>query len=194
MFNLKSFNQMKKFVLFGAAVAMLAALASCDRQEKASHAAPIPEGKALLTVSVKGNVSSTRATIADTEAEARIASLQVFVFNDNALDMYGIDSEGHSSLTLAVTKGDRSVYALVNAPDLSAIAYKSELLNTVSLLTHNADAGNEFVMIGNTSVTISDATPVSINVKRIASRIKIDRLPVTSSTASSPVSQPTSSS
>lgn len=177
MFNSKPISTMKKFIIFGAAVGMLAALASCNKQETVSSpAAQQLKGKAELTVTVRGNVSGSKATVADTENEAKINGLQVFVFNEDALDMYGVDNTGADHLTIAVTKGSRSVYALVNAPDLSAVAYKSELLASVSKLTDNADAGNSFVMIGDKDVVIADATPVSINVKRIAARIKLDKL------------------
>lgn len=159
---------MKKTTFFLVAFAALA-LVSCNKE--ADGSLPCNAGaEAQLCV----NLLSTKATVADTENEAKIKTLQVFVFNGDNIDVYG--SSTGSSVTVSATQGDRDIYALVNAPaSLSSITTKSALLAAESTLSQD-NAADGFVMVGSKSVTLAASNTVEINVDRIAARIKIDKV------------------
>jgi hypothetical protein len=77
-------------------------------------------------------------------------------------------------LTLSCTAGERVVYALVNAPDYSAVPGKAALLAKVSELSAN-DLDN-FEMVGSKTVTLPQTGTVSIDVNRIASRVVLKKI------------------
>jgi hypothetical protein len=115
----------------------------------------------------------TRATAVTTENEAKVNDLQVFVFRGNDLDAYAT-VDNAKELTLSCTAGEREVYALVNAPDYSAVPDKAALLAKVSELS--ANSLTNFEMVGSKSVTLPQASTVAIDVKRIASRVVLKKI------------------
>ena len=148
-----------------AITATIALLASCSKQE---CKAPVQGQISTLNVSVCGS-TPLRSAVID---EAKINSLQVFVFNGNQLDVYG--SAAGSSLTLKATTGVREVWALVNAPDLSSIVSKDELKQTVSTLADNGL--DKFVMAGSRPDTLTQSSDVTVQVNRLAARINIQKI------------------
>ena len=156
---------MKK--LFFAFAAGLAVMASCNRQELLPQS--VEKGtKAVLNVSISG-ASASKAASFD---EDKVNSLQVFVFNGNQLDVYGNSTS--SSLTLNATTGPRTVYALVNAPDLSAIYRMDELKSSISRLSDNAP--DKFVMVGSLDTVLAESSSISVDVNRLAARIRLRKL------------------
>lgn len=158
---------MKRIFIF--AVAALA-LVACNKNlgpETAVQGTP-----SKLTVSISSNATKAE-TIADTENEAKVNSLQIFVFRADELDVYGTVAND-TEIELAATTGDRTVYAVVNAPDLSSIAKKSVLEAEISLFTQNT--ATNFVMVGKKDVTLGTETDVVVPVDRIAARIKLDKV------------------
>lgn len=148
----------------------LAAVCACSKQADALQ----PEGsgaKASLNVSVKG--SSTKAAAETIGDEAKVGSLQVFVFKGDNLDVYG-QASGTTSMTLSATVGARTVYAVLNGPDLSGVVSKSALEAAVSRLSDNA--ADNFVMVGSQDVTLSKTSNVSVSVDRIAARLRIKKI------------------
>lgn len=165
---------MKKYFLFPLIVVALAAIA-CNREDvPASSQQALQENakKASLKINLEGTSSATKADI-QTADEASVKSLQVFVFNGDMIDVYG-KIENASSLTLDATVGARTVWAVVNAPDLSAVKTMSALKASVSAFTDNGAAS--FVMAGSVAVTLSASSNVTVPVSRLASRIVIGKV------------------
>jgi len=164
---------MRKNLLFITAAAGLMALAACNREEapaSAPEALPSLE-KASLTVRLEGS-SLTKAGSQSAE-EAKVNSLQVFVFNADNIDVYGKVSDA-STLTLDATVGERTVWALVNAPDLGSVTSMAALKAAVSSFSDNA--ADSFVMSGSQAVTLTASSSVTVPVSRIASRVVIGKI------------------
>ena len=163
---------MKKSIF--AFAAALAALVACNKNDVAPMQ-PQNQPETLvpceLTVGICG--AMTRATAVTTENEAKVNDLQVFVFRGNDLDAYA-SVENAKELTLSCTAGEREVYALVNAPDYSAVPDKTALLAKVSELS--ANSLTNFEMVGSKSVTLPQASTVAIDVNRIASRVVLKKI------------------
>ena len=163
---------MKKSIF--AFAAALAALVACTKNE-ATPMMPQNQLETLepceLTVGICG--AMTKATAVTTENEAKVNNLQIFVFRGDDLDAYA-SVDNAKELTLSCTAGEREVYALVNAPDYSAVPGKAALLAKVSEL--RANSLTNFEMVGSKSVTLPQASTVSIDVNRIASRVVLKKI------------------
>ena len=162
---------MKKSIF--AFAAALAALVACNKNDVAPMQPQNQESlvPCELTVGICG--SMTRATAVTKENEAKVNNLQVFVFRGDDLDAYA-SVDNAQELTLSCTAGDRVVYALVNAPDYSAVPGKAALLAKVSELS--ANSLSNFEMVGSKSVTLPQSEKVSIDVNRIASRVVLKKI------------------
>lgn len=158
---------MKRTFLFLAAAAMT--LLACNKVETSSD---IKSAPSRVCVTVCGNATKAE-TVADTENEAKVNSLQIFVFRGDEIDAYGTVADA-TELELSATTGERTVYAVVNAPDLSAMAKMSSLEAAISLFSQNT--ATNYVMVGKTTVTLAAESEVTVNVDRIAARIKIDKV------------------
>ena len=162
---------MKKSIF--AFAAALAALVACNKNE-ATPMQPQNQESLVpceLTVGICG--AMTKATAVSTDNEAKVNNLQVFVFRGDDLDAYA-SVDNAQELTLSCTAGDRVVYALVNAPDYSAVPGKAALLAKVSELS--ANSLSNFEMVGSKSVTLPQSEKVSIDVNRIASRVVLKKI------------------
>lgn len=160
---------MKKILLLSAAAAALA-LVSCNKETVSDGPG---EGKPVeITVSIQ-SAPGTRATGVTYTDEAKVSSLQIFVFN-------GEDREAYRSVTGALqalvpaTSGERSVWAIVNAPDLSSVSTLSGLKGEVTLLSANSK--DNFIMTGNVTQELADGGNVAITVKRIVARVSIGKI------------------
>ena len=162
---------MKKSIF--AFAAALAALVACNKNDVAPMQPQNQESlvPCELTVGICG--SMTRATAVTKDNEAKVNNLQVFVFRGDDLDAYA-SVDNAQELTLSCTAGDRVVYALVNAPDYSAVPGKAALLAKVSELS--ANSLTNFEMVGSKSVTLPQSEKVSIDVNRIASRVVLKKI------------------
>lgn len=158
---------MKKFILLTSILAGAAAfLVSCNRESVSELSAPI-----RLEVLVQGSGETltkvTNVTSNSEQSEAKVNSLQVFVFNGDALDGYG-SSTGSKIATVSCTSGSRDIVAVVNAPSLSSVTSKSALLSTVSTLANQID---NFQMVGQKTETLQHDGNVTITVNRLAARV-----------------------
>lgn len=126
-----------------------------------------------FTVSILGGPAS-RATGTTYSDESRVNNLQVFVFDENgALEDYR-DAGAAMTATLSATSGERTVWALVNAPSLPDITSLDALKTAASQLSDNAC--NSLVMSGFTAQEIVDGGSVPVTVRRIVSRISIGKI------------------
>ena len=162
---------MKKSIF--AFAAALAALVACNKNDVAPMQPQNQESLVTceLTVGICG--AMTKATAVSADNEAKVNNLQVFVFRGDDLDAYA-SVDNAQELTLSCTAGDRVVYALVNAPDYSAVPGKAALLAKVSELS--ANSLTNFEMVGSKSVTLPQSEKVSIDVNRIASRVVLKKI------------------
>ena len=159
---------MKRTILILLGAALMASAVSCNKND--SPAAPAAE-KIRIVVDVEGSGNAetrvTGVTSNSTSSEAKVNSLQIFVFNGEQLDGYG-SSSGSLTATVSCTAGTRDIWAVVNAPALSSVSTKTQLLATVSNLA--AEISN-FQMIGSKSETLQKDGNVKITVDRFAARV-----------------------
>ena len=171
------FHTMKKALLFSAALAAMA-LVSCNR-EPAAPVTEAPGSPVEVTVEIRG-ASATRVTGLvnqegrnDAASEAKVNSLQIFVFKGNEREAYRKVTDALSALVPA-TSGERAVWAVVNAPDLDAVMTLDGLKAAVTALSENA--ADSFVMTGNVTQDLVDGGQVPITVKRIVARVSINKI------------------
>lgn len=167
---------MKKILsICGIAAVAVLSLASCNKDID-SPSVPVQKvQKSEVTLNIADYASSTKAV--QTESEAKVNSIQVFIFNGDNLDVYhnaSADEITSGVVTMQGTVGTRDIYVLVNAPDLSSYVSKTALLAKESLLADNAQSGDSFVMGG----SIVDANVIAdysatISVKRFVARIQL---------------------
>jgi len=153
---------MKKIVLFLVAVLPLFA---CNRELNNERDAK----KINIEVFIEGvGTKATGITSNDPTTEAKVNTLQILVFNGDALD--GYNSSTASSCVVTCSAGSRDIYAVVNGPDLSAVTSKAAMLATsVSLVENVAN----FVMVGHKTETLGESGSVSLTVDRLASRVVV---------------------
>lgn len=163
---------MKKVIYFIAAACV--ALVGCQKENSVATVGNDSPAKVSLTLkSLSSKDGAT--TIADTDAEANVASIQAFIFKGNALDAYDYASETELealSMEVSCTQGTRDIWVIVNAPSLVTITSLDALKAAVSNLT--ADNASNFVMLGvSTGATVTEEYAANINVDRIASRVRL---------------------
>lgn len=170
---------MKKIFLFAIGLAFLAV--SCN-QNSGPDKPFVKDGKPCeVMVTIQGAPAS-RAVGTTYSDESKVNSLQVFVFNGDDREAYRNVGAAMQAL-IPATSGERTVWAVVNAPDLSAIEKLSDLRSAVSNLADNIrtdDQGGKhidsFVMTGSQTQELVDGGNVPITVKRIVARVSIAKI------------------
>lgn len=162
---------MKKAITL-AALAALMSVVACNKDASSHSPVNAQEGSPIrLVVGVEGSgaTKATGITSNDSATEAKVNTLQVFVFNGDALDGYA-SVNGATTATVSCTSGSRDVYAVVNAPSLASVTSKAALLATVSNLENNV---SNFQMIGHKTETLRHDGNVEVAVDRLAARVVI---------------------
>ena len=162
---------MRKGFLMMAAVAAVFGTMSCKKDNvpsmnQGNTNVPADGERTELTVGIATGM--TKSTTITADDEVKVNNLQVFVFRGDALDAYGV-ADNASTVTVSCTKGNREVYAVVNAPDLKDIATKTDLLAAKSALSDNDESN--FIMIGKTNADLPSELPVNVEVDRIVSKV-----------------------
>ncbi len=179
---------MKKLFAFAAFAAAVSLAASCEKSGESVFTEALT-GPARISLSISGN-TATKATVAGTDSENAINSVDVFVFfkggeYDGRLDAYARFASAPYDLN--ATTGDREIYVLVNSEQdadvLAAVSDKASLLSLGATLAAQKDAsGNpgNFCMTG--SVIRSEATAnalvagvnnITVKVSRMVSRVRV---------------------
>ena len=113
---------MKHQILILLGSVLLGTAVSCS---KTGSPADIPAQKIRIVVDVEGSGAPgtrvTGVTSNSTSSEAKVNSLQIFVFNGEQLDGYG-SSSGSLTATASCTAGTRDIWAVVNAPALTSVS------------------------------------------------------------------------
>ena len=157
---------MKTHFLVTAALAALA-FASCTREQADIAGKPVEVNVTIL------GTAPTRATGVTDANESKVANLQVYVFNNGKLEDYQ-DAGAAMTAQLTATSGERTVWALVNAPTFKDVSTESELQAKVSQLSDNKT--DAFVMSGSTRQELKDGGTVPVTVKRIVSRVSVKKI------------------
>lgn len=165
-----------KFILLAVACA---ALAACNK-DLPEVVNPVEQGEGQISFCIEPEKSpETKAVTAYTTAqtyESQVNKVQVFVFGaDGAINFYqnlGTSTSG----TISTTAGAKTVWAVINGPDLHTIGKLSDLQATaVDLSANSTTAATGFVMAGNASVTVSAGATANcgISVSRLVSRVAL---------------------
>jgi len=169
--------QMKKFLLVTLAAA--AALLACSK-----NSTEAPEGgQSSLNVRIRaGNPGTKAGTTVSENDEAKVSRIEVLVFNSGGgLDAYkSSDGSGLKVEGISTSSGSKTVVAVVNAPASAKINEVTDieaLRGKTSLFKADNDPDN-FVMYGEKSVylTPTGTNDVSVDVSRLAARIRIDKV------------------
>lgn len=157
---------------------MLLTIAACNKfndSERSSKSTASAEERSIrLSVSVNSGI--TKTTVAAAQTEKAINTVQILVFNsDGSLSTY-YSGTSPDDISLRMPAGNKEIYALANAPSLSSITNRSQLENYNFNLADNSISGG-FVMSGNASCDLTQRdTTLNIGVKRLVSRISLDRV------------------
>lgn len=165
---------MKKIAFLAAMAATLCTVACNKGLDTPVNEVPAQEQQLHpLTIKVKGNAPETKTTSVDPDNEVKVNTLQVIAFRNGVKDTYGTINNS-DEITIQCADGGRTVYAIVNGPDVSAINTPSDLLATMCEI---ADwSVSNFLMVGSDWVTLPNASTMEIEVTRMVSRIKINQI------------------
>ena len=129
---------------------------------------------ATVLVSIDSGSDGTRTTTATDASESLVNDLQVFVFDSGGdLDGYGHTTSA-SELTVSTVAGTHEIWAVTNAPDLSTVTTRNELLGTAITLAGQA-TGN-FIHAGGTVEKLSGRTTLRIVPEHLVSRVTIRKI------------------
>ena len=162
-------------IAFLAAVAATLCTVACNKELTTAKVDTPSEAVQLadLTLSIVGNAPTTKSADADFDDDhSEVSNVQFFVFDGEVLDAYKKIGSA-TSTTMTVKAGDKTVWAVVNAPDISNVTTLTQLKAVSSTLLNNA---SNFVMVGSNTGTVPSEDPIEIEVKRIASRVVVKKV------------------
>lgn len=167
--------------LFVTAIALLAALVSCQKPQKPDDAVEEPTEKEF--VFVIGDAPQTRLTGVTYAAESNVSRWALYLFDSNG-NRYGnpvqVSGNGQTVLTLPIGN-TYTVCAVVNYPNSFSVTNVSTLSGLESTASNLGDnALSNFVMYGSCSLSVSVNTPpsVSIPVSRLVAKTGIQNITV----------------
>ena len=163
--------------MFLAAAALCAALASCNVAPLEEEGSSTLSGTINLSIAPEGNLP-TKAVNAYTTAldyEETVGKVQVFVFDSDGSVNYYNNLGTSMSESINTTQGEKSVWAIINGPNLGSITTLSALKEvTVDLSANSKNMGTGFVMVGSNTCTVgTSATTCNITVRRLAARVAL---------------------
>ena len=171
---------MKKASIILAAAMGVLALASCNKDlEPASTSKIAEQGYGILEISVNPEQAPmTKAVSAYTTSqtfESQVNKIQLFVFDEAGDLNFYKDLGTTTSASINTTQGAKTVWAVVNGPDLSDIKTMASLkAKAVDLSANSRTAATGFVMSGSNTCTVGASTAsCAITVKRLAARVAL---------------------
>ena len=173
---------MKKTLLLMAAVAAM--VCSCDKDGDCVPCQKEEEQEQKATLRVSLNLEGdpqTRATnyVTAQAYETAVNDVQIFVFDSKGALATYLDADTKTSdITIYTIYGQKTVYAVVNGPDLSGITTQDALEHTaVDLGANSTTTSKGFVMVGSNACNVSGTTAtVSISVKRLVARVALQKI------------------
>jgi hypothetical protein len=168
---------MKKTLLLLAGIAAMAC--SCDKAPECGSGRK--EGAALSVSLDFEDDTPTRASayVASQTYETAVNKVQVLVFDSSgALNSYVDAGAKTSDISIGTTSGNKTVWAVVNGPDLKSIKTLSALQSkAVDLGDNSTMNASGFVMAGSAAVTVGSGTAAaSISVRRFAARVALAKV------------------
>ena len=157
-----------RIIAAAAAAAFLTASCTGDYHNLAPESAET--GTVTLNVSLNG--PSTKAIVeANSTADMTFHTAQIFVYNKlNKLEAKSGVVTASENIALSIVPGQKTIWAVVNAPELEPSLGTSQSAGTLrSLLSDNAL--NSIVMSGSLTKEVNANMNVSVGVKHIASKI-----------------------
>jgi len=144
--------------------------------QKENQCRTCEEGKPVeVTVSINGT-SMTRSTGNTYSNESKVNNLQIIAFDANG-DKEGYRSvNNETSVTLTTTSGQKTVWAVVNAPSLETVSTLDALRGTLTSLTDNSI--DNFIMTGSVTEDLTDGAVLAITVRRVVARVSVDKITV----------------
>lgn len=175
---------MKKTSLLFAALMGMVALTSCNKDLGSDNIPDMPqeqvsEGQMILSLDFPEAIQ-TKAVTAYTTAqtyESQVNSVQILVFDSaGKIDKYYNAGKTTIGISISTVTGAKTVWAVVNGPDLKACAKLSDLQATALTLGGNNSitASTGFIMAGSASCTVGTSTVnCAITVSRFVSRVAL---------------------
>lgn len=159
-------------------IAALAALSmiSCNKNEIQMQK---PQQMGTIHLSVVDEDVQTKAVTAYTTSqdfEKAVKNVQVFVFGDNGdINIYR-NIGSNTTTSISTTAGTKTVWAVVNGPDLASVKTMADLKAKAIDLSDNSKT-NGFVIAGSASCTVaSSQVSCSVTVSRFVSRVALKKV------------------
>ena len=164
-------------------LAMAAAvLCSCDKNADCVPCEDQQETGTLAVSLLFDEGAQTKAVTSFTTSqtyEKQVNKVQVFVFDESGkINIYKDAGTTQSNISISTTTGKKTIWAVVNGPDLSEVASLAELEDTaLDLAANSTTAATGFVMAGSTSCTVSaTAATANISVSRLVARVALQKV------------------
>ena len=164
-------------------MAAIAAMAcSCDKDSDCIPCQDKEKKEATLKVNLSfEDDMQTKATAYVTAQpyETAINDVQGLVFDSSgALNAYVDADTKTSGINIKTTTGSKTIYAVVNGPDLSSVTTIPELnAKTIDLGDNSITSTAGFVMAGSTSCNVSTSSQnVNVTVRRFVSRVALQKV------------------
>ena len=164
-------------------LAMAAAvLCSCDKNADCVPCEDQQETGTLAVSLLFDEGAQTKAVTSFTTSqtyEKQVNKVQVFVFDESGkINIYKDAGTTQSNISISTTTGKKTIWAVVNGPDLSEVASLAELEDTaIDLAANSTTAATGFVMAGSTSCTVSaSAATANISVSRLVARVALQKV------------------
>lgn len=174
---MKNYSFKNLILVVSVVTATLAGCAQSDPEHLAVEASE--QGTISFAVAEQTSEVTTKAVTAiETilEYERHVNSVQILVFDsDGALNIYKNNGVALSG-SISTTTGSKSVWAVVNGPDLSSVSTLSELKGRAIDLSQNKTAQDQgFVMTGFAPCQVNSTATASCNisVSRLVSRVAL---------------------
>ena len=165
---------MKTKEIIAAAAAAAAILAGCTKTEDRGAAVENAGGEASLEVNIPGFGDTKASGSVSESVENALKSVQVFVFTESGNLEAGKTSDS-GRLEISCTQGNKTVAALVNAPEVGDITTLAALRAKTTSLTANSQGS--FVMYGQKAVQVNAASvSVALEVQRFAAKVVIRKI------------------
>lgn len=159
-----------------------AVFCSCDKNADCVPCEETKENGTLAISLLFDETTPTKAVTAYTTSqtyEKQVNRVQLFIFDeDGKVNIYKDAGTTQSNIAISTTTGKKTVWAVVNGPDLSTVASLTELEDiAVDLAANSTTAATGFVMAGSTSCTVSATnTTANVSVSRLVARVALQKV------------------
>lgn len=174
---------MKKLFCFGAA--LLFFLPACEKNfTESDDNANAHVGEGILKVSLAYETFPQAKAVTDytevLEAEKAEKKVVVYVFDKTSgqLNVSKTLTKSSDAFSATVPAGEKTVYAVINGPDLSSVTTLSQMAAVTDNLANTTLAANGLTMVGSADCTVNGDTPATatITVRRLVARIVIEKI------------------